>query len=1035
MARRGYQRSLAARLISTVFRWYLAFAIGVTLVQLALEYSSVSRTIGTDMVSLGRSFGPSVREALWLFDRPLLNTMSKGLAQTAFISGVKIENRDGQVLAQTGRMPGAAEQGGNGLMASYQAHVIALEQPTAKGGGKLLGHLTLYSDRSVVLERIKYSFLVILFNSIVKTLGLWLICYWVVTRYLAGPLEKLAADIGTLNFDDRQQDATPFKYQHSDELGVLVNALNSMRARLWVSRNERELLNQELEKRVAERTQTLNEARDLNHTLIGQSPLGFQAFRADGQCIMANRAVCGLVGGTEAALLQQNFRKIDSWKTNNFIELAERTLHTGQPGHASAAVVTSFGKKLWIELTFSSFALDGKPHLLVMVNDISATRANAEAMREAKDSAEEARARAQAASRSKSDFLANMSHELRTPINAIAGFTTLAQRTELTVQQEDYLDKIQQASQSLLRIISDLLDFSKIEAGHLDMERIPFRLSEVLESAFANISQVAERKGLELLMHVAPGLPAHWVGDPLRLGQVLANLCANAVKFTERGEIELRVVPAAAHANGEAMRLLFSVRDTGIGLTPAQAAKLFKAFAQADSSTTRRFGGTGLGLAISERLVGMMNGRIWLESEAGRGATFMFEVELERAELHTLPLLPQLPPALQGQRALIVDDNASARQILQAQLSQLGMVADAVDSGAAALAALRRASNANTQYPVVLMDWKMPGLDGVATARAIRADHTIAGTPVVVMVTAYGRDQVIQAGGDARLLDDILIKPVTPYLLAETLARTTHAIPATKARVAPLAHGGRLPGVHLLLVEDNPINQQLARELLEQEGARVRVAANGKIALALLVELGLDYFDAALVDLQMPEMDGYEATSRIRALPGGEQLPLIAMTAHAMLEERERCLAVGMNDHLGKPIDTELMVSKLKHWIGAPRLALAATRPAPDIAPESQSNVAWLAADLPADIDGVAVADGLLRCGGNVGLYRDLLLQFHGSFADAAAQMEKLYRAGEFKQARELAHMIKGAAANLAMDDLAAAAGALEAGLQMEPLR
>lgn len=1031
MARRGYQRSLAARLISTVFRWYLAFAVGVTLVQLALEYSSVSRTIGTDMASLGRSFGPSVREALWLFDRPLLNTMSKGLAQTAFISGVKIENRDGEVLAQTGRMPAAFEQGGNGLMASYQSHVIPLEQPTAKGGGKLLGHLTLYSDRSVVLERIKYSFLVILLNSIVKTLGLWLIFYWVVTRYLAGPLEKLADDVGALNFDDRLQDATPFQYQHSDELGVLVNAINSMRARLWVSRNERELLNQELEKRVAERTQTLNEALDLNRTLIGQSPLGFQAFRADGQCIMANRAVCDLVGGDEAALLQQNFRNIDSWKSNNFIELAERTLHTGQPGHASAAIVTTFGKKLWIELTFSSFALDGKPHLLVMVNDVSATRANAEAMREAKDSAEEARARAQAASRSKSDFLANMSHELRTPINAIAGFTTLAQRTSLTEQQEDYLDKIQQASQALLRIISDLLDFSKIEAGHLEMERIPFCLTEVLENAFANISQVAERKGLELLMQVAPGLPAYWMGDPLRLGQVLANLCANAVKFTERGEIELRVAPA----NGEATRLLFSVRDTGIGLTQTQAAKLFKAFSQADSSTTRRFGGTGLGLAISERLVGMMNGRIWLESEAGRGATFMFEVELGRADVHTLPPLPQLPQALHGQRALIVDDNSSARQILQAQLSQLGMVADAVDSGAAALAALRRASSANTQYPVVLMDWKMPGLDGVATARAIRADHTIAGTPVVVMVTAYGRDQVIQAGGDARLLDDILIKPVTPHLLAETLARTTQASPAVRARAAPLAHGGRLPGVHLLLVEDNPINQQLARELLEQEGARVRVAANGKIALALLAELGLDYFDAALVDLQMPEMDGYEATSRIRALPGGEQLPLIAMTAHAMLEERERCLAAGMNDHLGKPIDTELMVSKLKHWIGAPRLALAATRPAPASHPGPEARAAWLAADLPANIDGVAVADGLQRCGGNAGLYRELLLQFHGSFADAAAQMETLYRTGEFKQARELAHMIKGAAANLAMDELAAAAGALEAGLQAEPVR
>lgn len=1028
MARRAYQRSLATRLIATVFRWYLAFAVGVTLVQLALEYSSVSRTIGADMVSLGRSFGPSVREALWLFDRPLLGTMSKGLAQTAFISGVKIENRDGEVIAQSGRIPAGTQQTGNVLTAQYQAHSVRLEQPTASGG-KYLGRLILYSDRAVVLERIKYSFLVILFNSIVKTLGLWLIFYWVVTRWLAGPLAKLADSVGALNFDDRQESAAPFQYQHNDELGVLVNALNNMRNRLSVSRNELDVLNRKLEQTVEERTQTLNETLDLNRTLIGQSPLGFLAYRADGQCVLANRAVCELVGGTETELLAQNFRKIDSWRIHDFLPMADRTLHTGQPGMASGRIVTSFGNTLWIDMTFSTFALDGKPHLLVMVNDVSSNRANADAMREAKDNAEQARARAQAASRSKSDFLANMSHELRTPINAIAGFTTLAQRTTLTAQQEDYLDKIQQASQGLLRIISDLLDFSKIEAGHLEMEQIPFRLSDVLEGAFSNVSQVAERKGLELLMHIAPELPTVWMGDPLRLGQVLTNLCGNAVKFTEVGEIELRVVPAAPDANGDIARLLFSVRDTGIGLTPEQSARLFRAFSQADSSTTRRFGGTGLGLAISERLVGLMNGRIWLESEAGRGTTFLFEVELGRAAADALPPPPQLPFALHGQRALIVDDNACARQILQAQLDQLGMVADAVDSGAAALVALRRASSANTQYPVVLMDWKMPGLDGVATTRAIRADPTIAGTPVIVMVTAFGREQVTQAGGDTRLLDDILLKPVTPDLLAETLSRTTQAVLTVRERAARHPHGGRLPGVNLLLVEDNPINQQLARELLEQEGVRVQVAANGKIALALLDELGLDYFDAALVDLQMPEMDGYETSERVRALPGGDRLPLIAMTAHAMLEERERCLAVGMNDHLGKPIDTELMVRKLAQWIGAPRLALAAGRPAlaPASAPGTQSD-----AELPPTIEGVAVAAGLRRCGGNAALYRDLLLQFHGTFADAAVKMEALYAAGEFDQARQLAHMIKGAAANLAMDELADAAGALEAGLRPE---
>jgi signal transduction histidine kinase/CheY-like chemotaxis protein len=421
---------------------------------------------------------------------------------------------------------------------------------------------------------------------------------------------------------------------------------------------------------------------------------------------------------------------------------------------------------------------------------------------------QEAREKADQANRSKSEFLANMSHEIRTPINAIAGFTTLAMRNEHDPKQRGYLDKIYHGTQGLLRIINDLLDFSKIEAGRLDMETIAFPLNEVIETMLAYVGPTAEQKGLKLTAHVAEDVPKHLMGDPLRLGQILINLCSNAVKFTEHGTVEVRVIVKPGADKG--VRLLFAVRDTGIGLSQEQSDKLFQPFTQADTSTTRKFGGTGLGLAISRRLVDMMQGKIWLQSQEAVGTTFFFEVELGVAEI---------------------------------------------------------------------------------------------GVPV----------------------------PALHQSSSETFASSQAS-----------GRSGRLAGVRLLLVEDNPINQQLAQELLEQEGASVQLADNGRVALEVIARQGMAHFDAALVDLQMPEMDGYETAERIRALPDGGDLPLIAMTGHAMAEERARCLAVGMQDHLAKPIDPDLMVSKLVKWIGVENMAQAGAR-VPASAPAASAGPADLA--------------------------------------------------------------------------------------------
>ncbi len=646
-----------------------------------------------------------------------------------------------------------------------------------------------------------------------------------------------------------------------------------------------------------------------------------------------------------------------------------------------------------------------------------------------------AKERAEGANHAKSEFLANMSHEIRTPINAIAGFTTLALRTDLNAKQAGYLETIKAATQGLSRIVNDLLDFSKIEAGHLEMERIPFTLAEVIDSLASHVAPLAEQKGLELLIDLDPAVPGALLGDPLRLGQVLINLGSNAVKFTDKGEVELRVTVESRVA--DRVRLRFAMRDTGIGLDAQQAARLFQAFAQADTSTTRKYGGTGLGLVISQRLVAMMDGRIWLESRPGSGSTFFFDVELAVATPQETVVPTELPPALKGQPALIVDDNAHAQQILEAQLAELGMVPKAVAGGEAAIDELRAASAAGRPYPLVLMDWKMPGMDGVATARALRAEPQIAPTTVVIMVTAFGRERALAAVEGERLLDGILLKPTTRSLLLQALGRLTEGkqsvaaapVRRTRAAVQPL----RLPGVRLLLVEDNPINEQLSRELLAQEGAQVTAAGNGVIALEMLREHGLDGFDAALVDLQMPEMDGFETARRIRALPGGDKLPLIAMTAHAMHEEKQRCLAAGMQDHIAKPIDLEALIASLQRWIGPEALARAARR-LPDrgtahgpatVAPRRRAGDGALPPDLP----GIDLPDGLTRCGGDAALYRDLLGQFHRAYGDVAIEVERMCAAGDLGKAGALVHTVKGAAANLGMQEVAAAAGALEKAL------
>jgi len=632
---------------------------------------------------------------------------------------------------------------------------------------------------------------------------------------------------------------------------------------------------------------------------------------------------------------------------------------------------------------------------------------------------DEARSEAEDATRAKSEFLANMSHEIRTPMNAIMGMAHLALKTDLTAKQYDYLKKVDISAKSLLGIINDILDFSKIEAGKMDMEAVDFQLEDTLDNISTLVGIKTQEKGLELLFKTDPAVPRALVGDPLRLGQILINLSNNAVKFTDAGEIV--VATELVKEDKSQVTLKFSVHDTGIGMTAEQAAKLFQPFAQADSSTTRKYGGTGLGLTISKRLAEMMGGKIWVESNPGQGSTFSFTANLglgkEKAKKRFKPA-----SELRGTQVLVVDDNATSRSILQEMLESFSFEVSLASSGEEGITELEAASK-DKPFELVIMDWKMPGMDGIEASRRIKDHKGLDKIPAIILVTAYGREEVMQQADEVGL-EGFLLKPVSPSMLFDaTMQAFGEAVPEisriTQRKEQEAEALKHIQGARLLLVEDNEINQQVAREILEGAGLNVTLATNGLEAVNAVKE---NNYDAVLMDVQMPVMDGYTATREIRNLKSEiRNVPVIAMTAHAMAGDEDKSLQAGMNGHVTKPIDPDQLFATLQKWIQPSEKRAMTQTPVVSVAPSGEAKVVSIEEWLPESLPGFDLADGLKRLQGNKKLYRKLLLDFAAGYGKAGIEIREALDAKDFDRTHSLVHNLKGLAGNLSATGLQAA--------------
>ena len=813
----------------------------------------------------------------------------------------------------------------------FESDSVTVYRPISLGT-EAVGWISITSDLGALQAKIRrYTQIsaVVIFVSVLAT--------FLVSSRLIGLIIKPVVDLAdTADRVTRHEDYTlRGTVQSDDEIGALVTAFNKMLDRIQERDAALQSSNNQLETRVAERTrqlqseiddrllaeETLSEERRMLRALIDNVPDFMYVKDARSCFVVANASLAKSMGVTSPADLlgKTDFDFYPKRLANQYYE-DEQNVMREKKALIEREEESLDGDGNRIALLTTKVPLVDKNAQVIGIagvgRDITERQRVEREMQRAKEAAE-------AASKAKSEFLANMSHEIRTPLNGVMGMTDLALDTELTPEQRDYLETVKSSSDALLTVINDILDFSKIEAGKIDLESVDFNLRDSLESTLKTVALRADEKGLELLCEVAPEVPEVVCGDSTRLRQVVINLVGNAIKFTDSGEITVRVQTESREASRCVLHI--TVSDTGVGIPEEKRELIFAPFSQADTSTTRKYGGTGLGLTISTRLVEMMGGKIWVESEVGRGSQFHFTARVGLADAKEIKIGMIAPPeVLRGSRVLIVDDNRTNRRILEGMLSRWEMISVSVEEGQEALNALSGARAAGQPFSLVLTDMHMPKMDGFTLIEQIRKRPELA-TATIMMLTSAGHR------GDAARCQDLgvsayLLKPIRQSELREAIARVLGAHVQNGA--IPLItrfslHDGRDPAASLrvLLAEDNAVNQRLAVRLLEKRGHHVVVAGNGAEALAAMEKQD---FDLVFMDVQMPEMDGLEATAVIRGKEkiSGRHQPIIALTAHAMKGDREKCIAGGMDGYLTKPIRPQELDDVLEDY--APRRSGAA---------------------------------------------------------------------------------------------------------------
>ncbi len=885
--------------------------------------------------------------------------------------------------------------------------------PVLLANGQNLGFVVLGMDAGAFSDQLTaaihnqlYVLIPALFLSILIAIGF--------ARRIIQPLNdvtKVAQQIGSGDWHQR------VSFVNKDEIGDLSKSINIMAEKLFTARDE-------LENRM--------------RLALNAGHIATWDWQPDDDLLVFDDHLPKILGqklegfGNSLSGLTQFIHDDDR---DSVTKIFKRSVTSREPIDIEFRVVASNGSIITIaeKAIVRDGGDEGSPLRLVgTVRDITDSKKAETNLIAAKELSEQARKDADAANKARGDFLANMSHEIRTPMNAVIGLSYLAMKTKLSNKQLDYLKKINSSSNTLLGIINDILDFSKIEAGKLEVEHIQFNIDEMLNGLLTMMVSKAQDKGLEVIIVCPKEVPRNLIGDPLRLGQILINLTNNAIKFTEEGEIIISIKLLEKKKNK--ITLEFEISDSGMGMNEKQMDELFKPFFQADTSTTRKYGGTGLGLTISKQLVEMMGGKIRVKSATGKGSSFFFSSEFD---LSTKDLIPQdfLETDLHGKWVLVVDDNQVSQEFLYDQLTTMSFNVHTVNSGKDALSELHRVELEldSQSYDLILVDWKMPGMNGIETAKWIKVNKAFTKAPIIIMISAYGHEDLKQQVEDAGL-DGFILKPFDESVLLNTIVnafgrRQMGSVEKIRDQAKKNESLKIIQGAHILVVEDNEINQQVVREMLEDKEFIVTIAKDGRESVDIL-KGNPNGFDLVLMDIQMPVMDGYQATLELRKDPRFKNLPILAMTAHAMLGEKEKSIANGMNDHITKPLYPTVLFDALVKWIKPDVNSGEKTKDSTPVKAKPQAKGSK--DNLPDDLPGIDMNIGLMMVAGNRKLYLKLLEKFYHLKANSAVEIKDALNNNDMNTVMNVVHSIKGVSGNIGAMDLFSAATVFDEAVSKE---